>query len=29
MYWRRFTDLLRRFPLPAARIVHCYTGTLL
>ena len=29
MYWRRFAELLRRYPLPAARIVHCYTGTLL
>lgn len=29
MYWRRFAELLRRHPLPAARIVHCYTGTLL
>lgn len=23
--WSRFTDLLRRYPLPAARIVHRYT----
>jgi hypothetical protein len=29
MYWRRFAELLRRHPLPAARIVHRYTGTLL
>jgi RNA-directed DNA polymerase len=29
MSWRRFAELLRRYPLPAARIVHCYTGTLL
>jgi hypothetical protein len=29
MSWSRFAELLRRHPLPAARIVHCYTGTLL
>jgi hypothetical protein len=29
MSWSRFAELLRRHPLPAARIVHRYTGTLL
>ena len=29
MSWSRFATLLRRHPLPAARIVHRYTGTLL
>jgi RNA-directed DNA polymerase len=29
MNWSRFAELLRRHPLPAARIVHSYTGTLL
>jgi RNA-directed DNA polymerase len=24
--WSRFTELLKRYPLPAARIVHRYTG---
>lgn len=25
--WAAYARLLRRFPLPRARIVHCYTGT--
>jgi hypothetical protein len=25
LHWSRFTALLKRHPLPAARIVHCYT----
>ena len=24
--WSRFTDLLERYPLPAARIIHRYTN---
>jgi len=24
--WSRFTDLLKRYPLPAARIIHRYTN---
>jgi len=24
--WSAFTEILKRFPLPQARIVHCYTG---
>jgi hypothetical protein len=29
MFWSRFAELFRRQPLLPARIVHCYTGTLL